>query len=78
MRDFSLGGFSFSTREILQADLKNIRTIENAANIAAVDPLVLGAVQVNGTNVLLAGRGIFLTIGDQTLVEDKRQHAGTG
>ena len=52
----SLGGFSFSTREILQTDLENIRTIENAANIAAIDPLVLGTVQVNGTNVLLAGR----------------------
>jgi putative ABC transport system permease protein len=51
----SLGGFSFETREIAQADLANINTIKNSANLAAVGPVVLGAVQVEGGKALLAG-----------------------
>jgi len=51
----SLGGVSFETREIPEADLAAIRTIKNAANVAAVGPLVLGVVEVAGQRVLLAG-----------------------
>jgi putative ABC transport system permease protein len=51
----SLGGISFEMQEILQEDLKNIRSIKNAANLAAIGPMVLGAVKVDGRNVLLAG-----------------------
>ena len=52
----SLGGFSFNTKEIRQENLAGLRSIKNAANIAAIDPMVLGAVQVNGKDVLLAGK----------------------
>jgi len=52
----SLGGFSFQTSEIREAELKTIRDIKNSANIAAIDPMVLGAVKVNGTEALLAGK----------------------
>jgi putative ABC transport system permease protein len=51
----SLGGFSFETREIAQADLARIKQIKNAANLAAVGPVVLGAVQIGGSKALLAG-----------------------
>jgi putative ABC transport system permease protein len=51
----SLGGLSFETRELLQKDLEKIRHIKNAKNVAAVGPMVLGAVEVNRHRVLLAG-----------------------
>ena len=51
----SLGGFSFGTREIAQADLAQVNHIKNAANLAAVGPVVLGAVEVGGGKALLAG-----------------------
>jgi len=51
----SLGGISFEMQEIRQEDLKRIRSIKNAANVAAVGPMVLGAIKVAGRNVLLAG-----------------------
>lgn len=51
----SLGGFSFQTTELYEQDLTAIRGIKNAANVAAVGPMLLGAVQVNDRNVLLAG-----------------------
>ncbi len=51
----SLGGFSFQTREIPQEHVARIRTIKNSANVAAVGPMVLGAVQVGGHHALLAG-----------------------
>lgn len=51
----SLGGFSFETHEIRQADLARIKHIKNAANLAAVGPMVLGAVDVGGRKALLAG-----------------------
>ena len=41
----SLGGLSFDMQEIQQADLEKIRTIKNSANVAAVGPMVLGAVR---------------------------------
>jgi putative ABC transport system permease protein len=51
----SLGGISFEMQEILQEDLKRIQFIKNAANVAAVGPMVLGAIKLNNKNVLLAG-----------------------
>ncbi len=51
----SLGGVSFDVGEIEQADLAKIRSIKNAANVAAVGPMVLGVVSVAGRRVLLAG-----------------------
>lgn len=51
----SLGGFSFETTEIKEADLGAIKHIKNAANVAAVGPMVLGKVTVNQRAVLLAG-----------------------
>ena len=51
----SLGGISFEMQEIRQEDLKRIVSIRNAANVAAVGPMVLGAVKVEERNVLLAG-----------------------
>ncbi len=51
----SLGGVSFEMQEIRQKELEKIRWIKNAANVAAVGPMVLGAVGVDGHKVLLAG-----------------------
>jgi putative ABC transport system permease protein len=51
----SIGGISFEMQEILQEDLKNIQSIRNAANVAAVGPMVLGALKVDNRKVLLAG-----------------------
>lgn len=51
----SLGGFSFETKEIRQQDLDAIKHIENAANVAAVGPMVLGKVSIKKRQVLLAG-----------------------
>lgn len=51
----SLGGVSFEMQEIQQAALGQVNSIENAANIAAMGPTVLGAVEVNHRKVLLAG-----------------------
>jgi putative ABC transport system permease protein len=51
----SLGGVSFEMQEIQQADLGRVQSIENAANIAAMGPTVLGAIEVSSRKVLLAG-----------------------
>ncbi len=56
----NLGGFVFESREIRQEDLKGIERIKNASNVAAVGPLVLGAVRVGqvaeqAQQALLAG-----------------------
>lgn len=51
----SLGGISFDVQEIQQDSLARISTIENAANVAAVGPMVLGAVSLKEQTVLLAG-----------------------
>lgn len=51
----SIGGFSFEMQEILQKDLERIKSIKNAANVAAVGPMVLGPMRVKDENVLLAG-----------------------
>ncbi|WP_025322430.1 ABC transporter permease [Deferrisoma camini] len=50
-----LGGVSFEMEEIRQADLARIQTIKNAGNVAAVGPVVLGAVDTGGRRALLAG-----------------------
>jgi putative ABC transport system permease protein len=51
----SLGGVSFEMQEIREPDLERVRTIQNAGNIAALGPVVLGAVEVGERKVLLAG-----------------------
>jgi putative ABC transport system permease protein len=51
----SLGGISFEIQEIRQEDLKKIGSIKNAANVAAVGPMILGPIKVAERNVLLAG-----------------------
>jgi putative ABC transport system permease protein len=51
----SLGGLSFDMQEIKQADLEKIKSIKNRQNVAAIGPLVLGAVQVNKKQLLLGG-----------------------
>ena len=51
----SLGGISFEMQEIDQADLTGIGKIKNAANVAAVGPMVLGSIDIGGKRVLLAG-----------------------
>ena len=51
----SLGGISFEMEEIRQSDLGKLASIRNAANIAALGPMVLGVVQVNGNRALMAG-----------------------
>lgn len=49
------GSFSFETKELRQDDLKAVTKIKNAANVAAVGPVVLGPVRIRETDVLLAG-----------------------
>ena len=51
----SLGGVSFEMQEIRQADLGRVKSIKNAANVAAMGPTVLGTVEVSDRKVLLAG-----------------------
>jgi putative ABC transport system permease protein len=51
----SLGGVSFEMQEIREQDLTKIRSIKNAANVAALGPMVFGVVDVKGSKVLLAG-----------------------
>jgi putative ABC transport system permease protein len=51
----SLGGVSFDMQEIRQEELTKIKTIKNAANVAAVGPMVLGPITVGGHRILLAG-----------------------
>lgn len=51
----SLGGVSFEMEEIQEKELDRIRTITNAANVAAMGPMTLGVVEVESHKVLLAG-----------------------
>ena len=51
----TLGGFSFGMEPIDQGVLTDIKTIKNAANIAAAGPVVLGTVTYQDKPVLLAG-----------------------
>jgi putative ABC transport system permease protein len=51
----SLGGISFEMEEIYEADLKKVHSIKNARNIAALGPVLLGTIEVEGHRALLAG-----------------------
>ncbi|MBF0496304.1 MAG: ABC transporter permease [Deltaproteobacteria bacterium] len=51
----AVGGVSFEMQEIQEKDLAKIKTIKNAANVAATGPMVLGVIEVAGHRVLLAG-----------------------
>ena len=51
----SLGGVSFEMAELREAELSNLRSIRNAANIAALGPLALGVIHVGEHKALLAG-----------------------
>lgn len=51
----ALGGVSFEMEEIREADLARVNAIKNYRNIAALGPLVLGVVHVDGHRVLLSG-----------------------
>lgn len=57
----SLGGISFEMEEIRESDLERIKSIENAANVAAVGPMVLGVVKIEDKQVLLAGVDFAVT-----------------
>ena len=51
----SLGGVSFEMEEIRQAELTRIKDIKNAANVAALGPLVLGVANLKDRRILMAG-----------------------
>lgn len=51
----SLGGVSFEMGEIRESQLARVKSIKNAANVAAIGPMVLGVVQIQTQKVLLAG-----------------------
>ena len=51
----SLGGVSFEMEEIHESQLERISTIRNAANVAALGPVVLGVAEVDEKKVLLSG-----------------------
>ena len=51
----SLGGVSFEMEEIRLEELERIRSIPNAANVAALGPVALGVVEVREKKVLLSG-----------------------
>ncbi len=51
----SLGGVTFDQREILEADLARIKTIENHKNISTISPKVLGGIKIGNHDVLLVG-----------------------
>ena len=53
--NLTLGGVSYDMQEIQQAALNQILTIKNAANIAAIGPVVLGGVKINDRRIMLAG-----------------------
>lgn len=51
----SLGGLSFDMKEISEADLEKIKTIQNAANIRIVSPKVFGVFENDGHKALVVG-----------------------
>ena len=51
----SLGGVSFEMEEIHEKELTKVGSIKNAANVAALGPMVLGVVKVDAHRILLAG-----------------------
>ncbi len=74
----SLGGVSLETREIHESDVDRIATIPTAQNVAAVGPMVLGAVAVEGREVMLA-RGRLPGVPHlEALVGDRRGQLAGG
>ncbi len=59
--DISLGGVSFENQTIRQEELARIRSIKNARNVAALGPVVLGAVKTGERKVVLAGMDFTLS-----------------
>ncbi len=53
--DLNLGGVSFDLKELSQADLGKIRTIENASNIRTISPKVFGLFEHQGQKALAVG-----------------------
>ena len=51
----SLGGVLFEMKEIHEEELAKIREIANAKNVAAVGPMLLGAVEIGSRKAVLAG-----------------------
>jgi putative ABC transport system permease protein len=51
----TLGGVSFEMQPIQQSQLSEIGTIKNAANVAAVGPIVLGTIKIKDQPALMAG-----------------------
>jgi putative ABC transport system permease protein len=51
----ALGGVSFELDEIRESELAGLGAIPNAANIAALGPLVLGVADLRGRRILVAG-----------------------
>jgi putative ABC transport system permease protein len=51
----ALGGVSFELEEIRESELVKLSSIRNARNIAALGPMVLGVVPVDGRRILMAG-----------------------
>jgi putative ABC transport system permease protein len=51
----NMGGISFEMQELYETDLARVHQIKNARNIAAMGPVVLGAVELNASPVMLAG-----------------------
>jgi len=51
----TLGGVAFEMQEIQQSELEKIGAIKNAANVAAIGPVVLGTVEIGEQKALLAG-----------------------
>ena len=51
----SVASAAFDVGELTVADLDRIGTIKNARNISVVSPKLLGAIQVQGRTVLVAG-----------------------
>ncbi len=51
----TLGGVSFDMEPIRLSQLSSIKTIKNAANIAAVGPITLGTIDIKDRTALLAG-----------------------
>ncbi len=51
----SLGGISFDVQPLRQSELQKISTIKNAANVAAIGPMVLGMVTIEAKPAAMAG-----------------------
>jgi putative ABC transport system permease protein len=57
----SLGGVLFEMQEIHEEELAKIGEIENANNVAAVGPMLLGAVEIGSRKAVMAGMDFQVT-----------------